>query len=194
MGRTTTGRRALRAALALACAAHLAAAQSLARLGDTTLLARTMHFPSPRAATWITIGSTIAPMVAGAAIASRTQERGGSALFLAGVVAGPAMGAWYGGTLSGSWNGTLLRAGGVALAAAAASGCSRSARSLSGCSAGEATAVVGGAALALGSAIYEMATVGDRVREHNSEVARAMVLPLFSPSMRRVGVEVVVGL
>jgi hypothetical protein len=53
--------------------------------------------------------------------------------------------------------------------------------------------MIGGAALALGSAIYEMATVGGRVRERNDAQTRAIVLPLFSPSMREVGVEVVVG-
>ena len=53
--------------------------------------------------------------------------------------------------------------------------------------------MLGGAVLAVGSAVYEIITVGARVREHNDAEARAMVLPLFSPSMRSVGVEVVVG-
>ncbi|HTG54213.1 MAG TPA: hypothetical protein VL980_05145, partial [Gemmatimonadaceae bacterium] len=78
-------------------------------------------------------------------------------------------------------------------AAAGASGCGGGTRSLSGCSAGEETAMLGGAVLAVGSAVYEIITVGARVREHNDAEARAMVLPLFSPSMRSVGVEVVVG-
>lgn len=193
MGRTTTAKSLAYSALALALVTHDVSAQSMVRLSDTATAARIMHFPSPRSATWLAIGSTLAPAVAGVVIAQRTSSRAGSALLVTGLVAGPAIGAWYGNTLSDSWSGMLLRAGGVAIAAAGASGCSSGARSLADCRSGDQTALVGGAALALGSAIYEVATLGDRVREHNAAVARAMVLPLFSPSMREAGIEIVVG-
>ena len=193
MGRTSIGSRAWRAGLAVALAAQLVRAQSLEPARDTALAARTMQFPSPRAATWLSIGATVLPMAAGAAIASRTQRASGNALMVTGVLAGPMIGAWYGGTLSSSWSGALLRTGGVAIAAAGISGCASGTHSLAGCSPGDETAMFTGAVLALGSAVYELATVGDRVREHNEAEARAMVLPLFSPSMRSVGVEVVVG-
>ena len=45
----------------------------------------------------------------------------------------------------------------------------------------------------VGSAVYDIATVGKKVRANNGALARAAVVPLFSPSERRVGVEVVVG-
>ena len=190
MGRTTTGRVAL---AALFLAAQAAGAQAIARPRDSALVARAMQFPSPRAATWIAVGATVLPMAAGASLPSRTQGGSGTALWVTGVLAGPMIGDWYGGTLSTSWSGALLRTGGLAIAAAGASGCGGGTRSLSGCSAGEETAMLGGAVLAVGSAVYEIITVGARVREHNDAEARAMVLPLFSPSMRSVGVEVVVG-
>jgi len=190
MGRTTTGSVVL---AALFLAAQAAGAQAIARPRDSALVARAMQFPSPRAATWIAVGATVLPMAAGAALSSRTQGGSGTALWVTGVLAGPMIGDWYGGTLSTSWSGALLRTGGLAIAAAGASGCGGGTRSLSGCSAGEETAMLGGAVLAVGSAVYEIITVGARVREHNDAEARAMVLPLFSPSMRSVGVEVVVG-
>ena len=193
MGRTSIGSRALRAGLAIALAAHGVRAQSVESARDTAVVARTMQFPSPRAATWITIGATVLPMAAGVAMAGRTHGGSGNALMVAGVLAGPMVGAWYGGTLSSSWSGALLRTGGIAIAAAGVSGCASGTHSLAGCSPGDETAMFAGAMLAFGGAVYEMATVGDRVREHNEAEARAMVLPLFSPSMRSVGVAVVVG-
>ena len=190
MDRTITASRAL---AALFLAAQVAGAQAITRPRDSALVASAMQFPSPRTATWIAVGATVLPMAAGAALSSRAQGGSGTALWVTGVLAGPMIGDWYGGTLSSSWSGALLRTGGLAIAAAGASGCSGGTHSLSGCSAGEETAMLGGAALAVGSALYEIITVGDRVREHNDAEARAMVLPLFSPSRRSVGVEVVVG-
>jgi len=190
MDRTITASRAL---AALFLAAQVAGAQAITRPRDSALVASAMQFPSPRTATWIAVGATVLPMAAGAALSSRAQGGSGTALWVTGVLAGPMIGDWYGGTLSSSWSGALLRTGGLAIAAAGASGCGGGTRSLSGCSAGEETAMLGGAVLAVGSALYEIITVGDRVREHNDAEARAMVLPLFSPSRRSVGVEVVVG-
>src|SRR6516162_9293848 len=148
MGRTTTGSVVL---AALFLAAQAAGAQAIARPRDSALVARAMQFPSPRAATW---------MAAGAALSSRTQGGSGTALWATGVLAGPMIGDWYGGTLSASWSGAVLRTGALAIAAAGASGCGGGTRSLSGCSAGEETAMLGGAVLAVGSAVYEIITVG----------------------------------
>ena len=188
----------------LLCVTVVAAAQS----ADTAPAAHAARSPSPATATWLSVGLTIVPAVAGAVLssnvttcptagyASTCTSSGsdlGSALFLTGLLVGPATGFWYGHIGGKAWPGLAIRTGGLVLLAAGAAGCIQGSDVTLACSGGESAAILGGTILVLGSAIYDMATVGRKVRAHNAAAARAMVVPLFSPSRRSVGAEVVVG-
>ncbi|HUO51293.1 MAG TPA: hypothetical protein VMT93_02140 [Gemmatimonadaceae bacterium] len=158
-----------------------------------TLAARVARLPSPSTATWLSVGLTVGPALAGAVIASNNAgNAAGSALFLGGAILGPAAGFWYGGVGGKAWPGILIRTGGLVLMTIGAEGCLGDAIGGRSCSTNSNGALIGGTVLLLGSAIYDMATVGKKVREHDAALERAMVVPIFVPSQRRVGAGVVI--
>lgn len=173
--------------------ATAARAQSIPRApaADTVPHVRVAHYPHPSSSTWMSIGSTMVPMAAGLVVGDNSSGTAAALLF-GGLVAGPAAGYWRGGIGAKAWPGLLIRTGGLFILAAGSGHC-LSQMFDSGCSSGANAAVIGGAALLLGSAVYDIATVSHKVRANNGALARASVVPLFSPSERRVGVEVVVG-
>lgn len=174
-------------AVSLLSATISASAQS----ADSAHLPR---FPRPQTASWLSVTLTVVPAVAGAVIqANNSGNNAGSLLFSSALLIGPATGFWYGDIGGKAWPGLLLRSGGLAIAAAGAAGCLGDLFSSPHCSTGQSAALIGGSLIVLGSAIYDAATVGGKVRANNAARARALIVPLFPPSARGFGVAVVIG-
>jgi len=174
-----------------------ARAQSGGTAADTSV-ALAKSYPSASAATWYSITFTVIPAVVGTMIYSGNGDTGaGSVLAFAGVVAGPATGYWYGHVGGKSWSGMVIRTGGIVLAAAGLAArrnnCGAVSVDCMSTTNPVNAALVGGSLLVLGSAIYDMATVGRKVSAHNAAMLNASIVPIFQPSRRRVGLEVVVG-
>jgi hypothetical protein len=162
-----------------------------APMSDTVPHVRVAHYPHPASSTWLSLGATLVPAAAGIAIGNNSSATGAGLVF-GGMVVGPAAGYWSGHIGGKALSGLLIRTGGLVLMAAGSSSCFKNSYN-SFCNNGASAAVIGGALVVLGSAAYDIATVGKKVRANNGALARASVVPLFSPSERRVGVEVVVG-
>lgn len=177
--------------LLIAATAASAAAQDIRPAPDSVPAVRVAIFPSPQTATWLSVGVTLAPLALRSFSGSGADPYGGSLATLA-LLVGPAAGYWYGGVPGKAWPGLLIRTGGLLIASAGAVGCLGDLY-VTTCSSGETAAMFGGALIVVGSAIYDIATVGKKVRDHNTQLARAMIVPLFSPSERTVGVRVVIG-
>lgn len=177
--------------LIVATAASLAAQDIRASL-DTTPAAPAATLPNPSSATWMAVGFTVVPVAIDLLVNSSGN---GGGLATLGLVVGPASGFWYGGVGGKAWKGLFIRTGGLLVAVIGAAGCVYSAAlDSSGCTSGENAFMIAGAAIVVGSAIYDIATVGNKVREHNTQRVRAMIVPLFTPSQRRVGLAVVIGI
>jgi hypothetical protein len=173
--------------------AMAAPAQMMPRapMPDTVPHLRVAHYPHPASSTWLSLGGTLVPAAAGFVIGNNSSATGG-ALVLGGLLAGPATGYWSGHIGSKALPGLLIRTGGLVLMAAGSSSCFKNSYN-SLCNNGASAAVIGGALVVLGSAAYDIATVGKKVRANNGALARASVVPLFSPSERRIGAEIIIG-
>ena len=174
--------------LALAAAA-IAPAQTIpaAPAKDTTPAKHTAYHRSPSTATWLSVGATLVPVGAAFIVHANSSNSLDEDLFFSGMVLGPAVGYWYGGVSGRAWPGLLIRGGGLAIYEIATNGCGGT------CSQSEQIVRGTGFAIILASAIFDIATVGKKVQANNDAAARAMVVPLFTPSEHRVGVEVVIG-
>ena len=162
------------------------------------LLAASAHaqeapqYPSPATATWVSITATVVPVATGAVLSANGGD--GSALLFPGLLLGPAVGFWTGGIALRSVPGILIRTGGLAAVALGAESCILDLYSARpSCPTGAQVAVVAGSLAFLGSVVYDLATVGRKVRAHNNERSRAMIVPVFSPRDRRIGVSVAIG-
>ena len=162
------------------------------------LLAASAHaqapssYPSPATATWVSITAIVVPVATGAVLSANGGD--GSVLIATGFLLGPAVGFWTGGIASRSVPGILIRTGGLTLAALGAGSCITDLYSeRPSCSTGAQVAVVAGSLVFLGSVVYDLATVGRKVRAHNNERSRAMIVPVFSPRTRRIGASVAIG-
>lgn len=123
----------------------------------------TPRYPSPSNATYVSIVATLAPAAAGAMLSQNCGNGGG--FIVGGLLFGPAVGYWTGGVASKSVPGLLIRTGGLAIVGVGMIGCFANLEATTSCS-NSANAVV---------------------------IAGAAIVPLFSPSDRRVGVGVIVG-
>lgn len=165
--------------------------------GDTTvrdstsepvaqITAEALDIRSPSASRNLSLWTTVGSLAVGAAfIASGTQTPIGGL----GLVFGPATGYWSGGVSGRGWGGVALRSGisvGGALLAVAVCGTDSF-----GCEnedAALAVLIATGAAM-LGSAIHDISTVDDRVRERNERLRAeserppaVMFAPVISPA------------
>ena len=189
--------RVLPAAFLTVTVASFVAAQTALPPTDTLPAAPVATFPNPGTATWMSVGFTVLPVAIDALASSSGNGSGG--LTTLGLLVGPAAGFWYGGVSGKVWPGLLIRTGGLLLAAVGAVGCElavydhATTTGSTSCGSGANAFIIGGALVVVGSAIYDIATVGRKVRDHNAQRARAMVVPLFTPSQRRVGLVVTVG-
>jgi len=105
------------------------------------------------------------------------------------LVGGPAAGYFYGGMPSRAWSGILLRTAGLGVMAGAFGVCGWDCNSRSGSYDAAWAMFIGGGAIVLGSAFYDMAAVSGAVRKRWS--AQAFVLPPSSSgSPARFGVSV----
>jgi hypothetical protein len=179
----------MRLALLALTAAALLPAQTipLAPARDTTPAVHIAHYPNPSTAIWLSLGATLVPVGAAVAVNANSSSGLDNDLFFSGLVIGPAAGFWHGGVSGRAWPGLLIRGGGLAIYSIATSGCNGN------CSQTDQIVRGSGIAIIVASAIYDIATVGKKVRANNSALARAMVVPLFSPSEHRFGAAIIVG-
>ncbi len=168
-------------ALILACAPPRAQAQ---RPSESEALGRSL---------W----GTIAPIGVGFLLLTASNQGGpdpnagigalGGLSFTGGLLVGPSLGYFYAGQKGRAWRGVGLRVlgfGGLIAAAAASWDCYGAE-----CEKARAVATVG-AALTLGSAIYDIATVRGAVRQRNEAAQRmsVRVAPTYSSRRRAAGV------
>lgn len=156
----------------------------------------TTHPRDQNAPMWTSIGATIIPAGLGAVLL--TNGGHGGALMLGGIWFGPAVGYWTHGVASRSVPGLLIRTGGLVLTGVGVvasivttpvTGNIDSAPSSKN-SWVPGALLIGGIALVLGSAAYDIATVDRKVRERQRASSSIDVMPLVAPNGRRAGIEV----
>jgi hypothetical protein len=137
---------------------------------DSSAAVTPPHLPSPNVAALLSTLAVAVPLIASTQVAkdadSETRNRAQIALVATAIVVGPVVGYVYGGCEQRGFAGLGLRAAGAGVIAALA---------VSASSAGEggATAIFPAgivAAVVVGSAIWDMATVDDKVAKRNRTV------------------------
>ena len=179
---TPTGRLARAAVLAalgaLLAAGTSAAADSLATANPAPRpLGTAPARPSPGVAALLSNAAVALPIIASTQVAkhadTRTRNHAEYALVSAAVVAGPAIGYLYGGCAGRGLRGAAVRAAGVGAIAGLAAG----APSLGDAAAGLIVPVGIFGVIVAGSAIWDMATVGNTVAARNRARLHAGAAP-----------------
>ncbi len=153
--------------------------------------------PTPKSedkALWLSLGSTLLPVAAGAVMIAASDDDSslntvGALTASSGLYFGPAVGYWYGGASGRGWKGVGIRLGtgivaGLAITLICTSGdCGFD----DGGSAGAGLVALAATGVILGSAIYDLAKVKSHVRKANEAKLRdsgasLSVLPVVSPA------------
>lgn len=145
-------------------------------------------------ALWLSLGSTLLPVAAGAVMIAASDDDSslntvGALLASSGLYFGPAVGYWYGGASGRAWKGVGIRFGtglvaGLAITLICTSGdCGYDGEG----SAGAGLVALAATGVILGSAIYDLAKVKSHVRKANEAKLRdsgasLSVLPVVSPA------------
>jgi len=160
-----------------------------AQTPDTTVKAVATR--DPHRAMWTSLAVTAIPIAVGAVLATGSSGQGGGIAFM-GIWFGPAVGYWTNGIASRSVPGLLIRTGGALIVAVGQiAPVAFPAETTTHSSDGGANALVWcGTVLVLGSAIYDIATVDRKVREHEKTLSSLTIAPLFSAKGRSAGLQV----
>lgn len=148
-------------------------------------------------ALWLSLGSTLLPVAAGAVMIAASDDDSslntvGALLASSGLYFGPAVGYWYGGASGRAWKGVGIRLGtgivaGLAITMICTSGNCDILDDDSGAMAGASLVALAATGVILGSAIYDLAKVKSHVRRANEAKLRdsgasLSVLPVVSPT------------
>ena len=155
------------------------------------------NLKSEDTALWLSLGSTLLPVAAGAVMIAASDSEGslstaGAILVSSGVYFGPAVGYWYGGASGRGWMGTGIRVGtGLVAGLAIVAICGDDNCGIwdddGGATAGASLVALAATGVILGSAIYDLAKVKSHVRKANEAKLRdsgasLSVLPVVSPA------------
>jgi hypothetical protein len=147
-------------------------------------------------ALWLSLGSTLLPVAAGAVMIAASDDDSslntvGALLASSGLYFGPAVGYWYGGASGRAWKGVGIRFGtGLVAGLAITMICTGGNCDIyddSGATAGAGLVALAATGVILGSAIYDLAKVKSHVRKANEAKLRdsgasLSVLPVVSPA------------
>ena len=155
------------------------------------------NLKSEDTALWLSLGSTLLPVAAGAVMIAASDSEGslgtaGAILASSGIYFGPAVGYWYGGASGRGWMGTGIRVGtGLVAGLAIVAICGDDNCDIwdddGGATAGASLVALAATGVILGSAIYDLAKVKSHVRKANEAKLRdsgasLSVLPIVSPA------------
>lgn len=156
-----------------------------------------LNLKSEDTAMWLSLGSTLLPVAAGAVMIAASDDESslntaGAILASSGLYIGPAVGYWYGGASGRGWKGVGIRLGtglvaGLAITLICTSGDCGYFDNDSGSTTAVSLVALAATGVILGSAIYDLAKVKSHVRKANEAKLRdsgasLSVLPVVSPA------------